>query len=263
VDTTDGEVLELIAVDGAAVPRGSPNTLNQLPAPATNTYDLDADFGLGDKLKLAMQIVAGVEYTVSDQTGTLDSQPLQLTNSQETPLIVAGKPSVTISPQYQMLGTGEYTGRVAIGMSIDVNGLYEQGIQSFVAVVGQVSDYTDSADNGDGQGVQYLLAFNSTSGVVATYATQPAASAAANSNDNIAPEETVQLTVDTVAGFYEKSRMGNWTLSTGNLKADDLTLLYAPADSGLDITRHISVMVVVSTRLAIDFAVGDVAPPSS
>ena len=260
VDTTDGEVLDLISVNGEPVSAGSANALNQLPAPATNTYDLDADFGLGDKLKLGMQIVAGVEYTVSDQETALDSQPLQLTNSQETPLIVAGKPSVTIAPQYQMLGTGEYAGRVAIGMSIDVNGLYEQGIQSFVAVVGQVSDYTDPADNGDGQGVQYLLAFNSTKAVPPTYASQDAASAAANSNDNIAAQEKVDLTVDDVTGFYEEST-GNWTLVTGDLTAGDATLLYAPADSGLDLTRNISVMVVVSTRLAIDFAVGDVAPP--
>ena len=264
VDTTDGQLLDLIAVNGASVSAGSPNLLIQPPSPAVNTYDVDADFGLGDKLKLGMQIVAGVEYKVSDQEGTLffNSQALQLANSQETPLIVAGKPSISVAPQFQLLGSGEYAGRVAIGMNIDVNGLYEQGIQSFIAVVGQVSDYTDAADNGNGEGVQYLLAFNSTESVKPTYVSQPAASAATNSNDNIAAKEKVDLTVDNVTGFNEESA-GTWTLSTGNLRSDDLTLLYAPADSGLDLTRNISVMVVVSTRLAIDFAVGDVAPPPS
>ena len=262
VDTTDGELLDLIAVNGASVSAGSPNLILQPPAPAVNTYDVDADFGLGDKLKLGMQTVAGVKYTVSDQEGTLDSVALQLANSQETPLIVAGKPSVSIAPNFQLLGTGEYAGRVAIGMSIDVNGLYEQGIQSFIAVVGQTSDYTDADDSGNGEGVQYLLAFNSTQSVPPTYASQTAASAATNSNDNIAAQEKVDLTVDNVTGFNEESA-GTWTLSTGNLRSDDLTLLYAPADSGLDLTRNISVMVVVSTRLAIDFAVGDVAPTPS
>jgi hypothetical protein len=176
----------------------------------------------------------------------------------QKPYMVANRPRLTIASQYRIVPgtndgtTSDYSGRIAVDMCMNANGLKTEGIQSLVFVIGQESNYTDSNDSGGGEGRQVLLSFSSSEATVPTYDKQEAATTL-NTLDNISAGETLTLTVDNVAGFNEGAGL-NWTFVAGDLTSNDQSTLYFPVNSGFDKVKELSFVGVIATRVGIAFS---------
>jgi hypothetical protein len=201
-------------------------------------------------------------YTVTGTTYPIASTGLYLIMPTGKRYTVAGRPMLTIKPEYRVVNTGDYSGRIAVDLSINANGLKVEGIQSLAFIVGQESDHTDHNDSGNGEGKQVLLSFSSSQAVLPTYTIQGVATTT-SLTDNVAVGETLTLIVDDVQGFNEGSgTSGTWALVVGNLTANDQSVLYFPTASGFINTVNMAVIGVVATRLGIRIAVKDVRAAS-
>jgi hypothetical protein len=225
-----------------------------------NTYNIpSSEYPLGHEMRVAVRFSASVPYTLSDVTGTRNSEPMYLNLPLvQKPYIVANRPRLTIASQYRIVPgtndgtTSDYSGRIAVDMCMNANGLKTEGIQSLVFVIGQESNYTDSNDSGGGEGRQVLLSFSSSEATVPTYDKQEAATTL-NTLDNISAGETLTLTVDNVAGFNEGAGL-NWTFVAGDLTSNDQSTLYFPVNSGFDKVKELSFVGVIATRVGIAFS---------
>jgi hypothetical protein len=224
-----------------------------------NNYDISG-YSLGDVLELNYRVKAGVQYTVTGTTGTVDSTALYLTLPTATPYTVAGRPQISINPTYQV-GTGTYAGRIGINITMNSNGLFNEGIQSLLFFIAQVSDYTVATD-GDGEGTQLVVSYSSSQTPSSSYDVEDAATTT-STGDNIAPGETVALYVDDVYGSTGLTGASdNWTLVAGNETSNDNTVLYAPSNSVFIDTTKLVIIGVISTRLGSNFTFEEVTKAS-
>jgi hypothetical protein len=224
-----------------------------------NIYDISS-YDLGEVLELNYRIKAGVQYTVTGTTGTVDSTGLYLIMPAATRYVVAGRPQLTINQNYQ-IGTGDYAGRIGFGVTMNANGLSREGVQSLVFLIAEEHDHTVASDSTDSDSKQVVLSFSSSEAVPSTYDEQVAATTT-DAADNIAAGEILSLTVDDVEGFDEGSA-SNWTLVVGDLTANDQSVLYAPSNIDFDAGSNLAVVGVIATRLGIRLALRPVvAPPA-
>jgi hypothetical protein len=218
-----------------------------------NVYDLAADgYALGDDLDLQYRLKAGVNYTtkygVAASPSTTSSTPLFLTLASPTlKYIVATKPELQLESTYRVMSSGAYNGRIAINATINAKGLQAEGLLSVVFVLAQEGNFTnpDLSDSG----VQYVIAFESVTGLTKSYTVGPNASLVPSSTDNLGATEVHELSVTDVDGFAEGA--GARTLVMGNLLANDASTLYLDA-TGFDASRPITAVSVVATRLGND-----------
>lgn len=263
-DPADSAKLTLTSTiaDGVLVTYGASQ-----PAPAIqpssgtttniNNYDISG-YSLGDVLELNYRVKAGVQYTVTGTTGTVDSTALYLTLPTATPYTVAGRPQISINPTYQV-GTGTYAGRIGINITMNSNGLFNEGIQSLLFFVAQVSDYTVATD-GDGEGIRVVVSYSSSQTPSSSYDVEDPATTT-TTGDNIAPGETVALYVDDVL-YGSTGASDNWTLVAGNETSNDNTVLYAPSNSGFNDKTKLGIFGVISTRLGSNFTFEEVTKAS-
>jgi len=232
--------------------------------PAINEYNLVATgnaYALGDDLDLQYRLKAGVDYTtkygVAASPSTTSSTPLFLTLASQTlKYIVATKPDLQLESTYTVMSSGAYSGRIAINATINAKGLHAEGVVSVVFVLAQEGNFTnpDLSDSG----VQYVIAFESVTGLTKSYTVGSNASLVPSSTDNLGATEVHELSVTDVAGFAEGGA-GARTLVMGNLLAGDASTLYLAA-SGFDTSRPITAVSVVGTRLGNDIAFRELGP---
>lgn len=226
------------------------------PTQTINTYALSSgnnyQYSLSEVVNLVSLVEAGVDCKVNGENR--ESVPLQLTLSSNNDAPdatieyrVAKKPSVTVSPSYEVL-TGPDEGMLSISLHINTNGLKDEGLQGCVVVLSQEGDHTD-ANDGNSEGVTAILEFDS-SQVSNNYVIQSDADAG-NNSDNIAVGETVQLT-DGGGNQYQ--------LKVGTLDSNDNTQLRIPTAAGFNSNKPISVFVVPGTRLGQAVHIANVAP---
>jgi hypothetical protein len=220
--------------------------------PTVNVYDLAADgYALGDDLDLQYRLKAGVVYTTkygAAEATPSSSTPLFLTLASPTlKYIVATKPELQLGSTYRVMSSGAYNGRIAINATINAKGLQAEGLLSVVFVLAQEGNFTnpDLSDSG----VQYVIAFESVTGLTKSYTVGPNASLLPSSTDNLGATEVHELSVTDVDGFAEGA--GARTLVMGNLLANDESTLYLDA-TGFDASRPITAVSVVATRLGND-----------
>ncbi len=233
----------------------------QPAGPTVNEYDLVADgYALGDDLDLQYRLKAGVDYTTKYGAAAAtpsSSTPLFLTlASPSLEYIVATKPELQLESTYRVMNSGTYNGRIALNATINAKGLHAEGVLSVVFVLAQEGDFTnpDLSDSG----VQYVIAFESVTGLTKSYTVGPNASLVPSSTDNLGATEVHELSVTDVAGFAEGGA-GARTLVMGNLLANDASTLYLDA-TGFDASRPITAVSVVATRLGNDIVFKELTP---
>lgn len=224
-------------------------------------YDISS-FALGDELKLQMRMKVGCDYTVTYSGGIPENKDsvatyLSLETVPTKNYIVATKPEVTIGPTYQVVSGGPNDENIALFIKIDAKGLHKEGVESCVCILAQEGDYTNEND-GDGQGKQVVISFSSTADVPPTYDQQADAIATFGSGENIAANETVYLTIETIDGIEEPN--GQFVLVTDDLTSSDESTLYIPPDAGFDNTKPITFVIICSTKLGITVANATVTP---
>jgi len=266
-------VTEVKLIDNGGVASTNPEaatvkvlaTMAEVPVdPAVNAYDLAADgYVLGDDLDLQYRLKAGVDYTtkygVAASPSTSQSTPRFLTlESPQLEYIVATKPDLQLESTYRVMSSGDYSGRIAINATINAKGLHAEGVVSVVFVLAQEGNFTnpDLSDSG----VQYVIAFESVTGLTKSYTVGSNASLVPSSTDNLGATEVHELSVTDLAGFSEGGA-GARTLVMGNLLSTDASTLYLDA-SGFDTSRPITAVAVVGTRLGNDIAFKELTPPS-
>jgi hypothetical protein len=230
-----------------------------------NAYNLAADgYALGDDLDLQYRLKAGVDYTTkygaAASPSSSSSTPLFLTLA-SLPLkyIVATKPELQLESTYRVMSSGPYSGRIAINASINAKGVHAEGLLSVVYVLAQEGNFTnpDLSDSG----VQYVIAFESVTGLTKSYTVGSNASLVPSSTDNLGATEVHELSVTDVAGFAEGGA-GARTLVMGNLLEGDASTLYLDA-TGFDASRPITAVSVVATRLGNDIVFKELTPSPS
>ena len=229
--------------------------------PTVNEYNLSTDgYALGDDLDLQYRLKAGVDYTTkygaADSPSSSSSTPLFLTiASPSLEYIVATKPELQLESTYRVMNSGTYNGRIAINATINAKGLHAEGVLSVVYVLAQEGNFTnpDLSDSG----VQYVIAFESVTGLTKSYTVGPNASLVPSSTDNLGATEVHELSVTDVAGFAEGA--GARTLVMGNLLANDASTLYLNATE-FDASRPITAVSVVATRLGNDIEFKELTP---
>lgn len=193
------------------------------PHTVTNTYSLAEDFEIGDLLKLTKpRIKAGVDYT--EKRG---ENPYAEKESHSTYLSLvdggilyrcSAKPTITINPSSSSSNT--------ISLKIDARGQHNEGLIDFVVSLIKEIDHTD--ENADSESTEMVLSFQSPDGNVGYTNDGNVADATSGTLDNIGPHETVLLQVNDVEGYSE--RVGTFTLSTGDLTGNDVSVLTLPND---------------------------------
>ena len=235
--------------------------------PTVNAYDLAADgYALGDDIDLQYRLKAGVSYDVLSQYDS-NGSPGSVVQAESTPLfltlasptleyIVATKPELQLESTYRVMNSGTYNGRIAINATINAKGLHAEGVLSVVYVLAQEGNFTnpDLSDSG----VQYVIAFESVTGLTKSYTVGSNASLVPSSTDNLGATEVHELSVTDVAGFAEGGA-GARTLVMGNLLANDASTLYLDA-TGFDASRPITAVSVVATRLGNDIVFKELTP---
>ena len=232
--------------------------------PTVNVYDLVADgYALGDDLDLQYRLKAGVQYNTkygAADSSSSSSTPLFLTLASPTlEYIVATKPELQLESTYRVMNSGTYNGRIAINATINAKGLHAEGVLSVVFVLAQEGNFTnpDLSDSG----VQYVIAFESVTGLTKSYTVGSNASLVPSSTDNLGATEVHELSVTDVAGFAEGGA-GARTLVMGNLLEGDASTLYLDA-TGFDASRPITAVSVVATRLGNDIEFKELTPSPS
>ena len=229
--------------------------------PTVNVYDLAADgYALGvernDDLDLQYRLKAGVSYNVLSQYDS-NGSPGSVVQEESTPLFltlaspqleytVARKPEMQLGSTYRVMGSGAYSGRIAVNATINAKGLHAEGVQSVVFVLAQEGDATHPTASEEGR--QLVIAFESSNGLTKSYMVGDNANLLPSSTDNLGATEVHELSVADVDGLVEGSTTGH-TLVMGNLRSTDTSTLYLDASSGFDATLPITVVAVVATRL--------------
>ena len=218
---------------------------------------------MGDDLDLQYRLKAGVDYTTkygAADSSSSSSTPLFLTLASPTlEYIVATKPELQLESTYRVMSSGPYSGRIAINASINAKGVHAEGLLSVVYVLAQEGNFTnpDLSDSG----VQYVIAFESVTGLTKSYTVGSNASLVPSSTDNLGATEVHELSVTDVAGFAEGGA-GARTLVMGNLLEGDASTLYLDA-TGFDASRPITAVSVVATRLGNDIVFKELTPSPS
>jgi hypothetical protein len=198
-DPTHASVEELICTSTAAAIQPAGPT-------AVNDYNLAIDgYVLGDVIDMQYRAKAGVFYTVtygSASPVSAQSTPLYLTlQAAEVKYVVAKSPELAAESSYRMVSSGTYAGRIAINVNINANGLHAEGLQSVVFVLAQEGDATNPALSAEG--VQHMIAFESSSGLTKSYIVGPNASLLPSSTDNLGATEVQEVSVLDVDGFTQ------------------------------------------------------------
>jgi hypothetical protein len=236
----------------------------QPAGPTVNEYDLATDgYVLGDEIDMQYKVKAGVSYTLtygSASPVTDQSTPLYLTlQAAEVKYVVATKPDIVVESNYTVMSSGTYAGRIALNVNINANGLHSEGLQSAVFILAQEGDATNPASSEEG--VQHMIAFESSTGLTKSYTVGPNASLLPSSTDNLGATEVQEVSVVDVDGFVEGSATSH-TLVMGNLQSNDQSTLYLAASSGFNTSLPITVVAVVSTRLGTAVSFKEMTPPA-
>lgn len=206
-----------------------------------NTYDI-SDYALGDVIDMKVRAEAGVKYTVDGVAK--DSVPLWLALAEESKEYrVATKPDV-IAPNSYSVSPG---GDIEITLNVNLNGLSEEGLQSFIVLLSQEGDYTDDGDN-DPNGATAVLNFDSSQNIN-TYDVQGEASDVLLT-DNMAVGESFELTYKGVA----------YNLTLGALNSSDQSVLRFPSTAGFDIEKPINIFLVGGSRAGTAIDMGEMDP---
>ena len=234
----------------------------QPAGPTVNEYDLATDgYVLGDEIDMQYKVKAGVSYTLtygSASPVTDQSTPLYLTlQAAEVKYVVATKPDIVVESNYTVMSSGTYAGRIALNVNINANGLHTEGLQSAVFILAQEGDATNPASSEEG--VQHMIAFESSTGLTKSYTVGPNASLLPSSTDNLGATEVQEVSVVDVDGFVEGSATSH-TLVMGNLQSNDQSTLYLAASSGFNTSLPITVVAVVSTRLGTAVSFKEMTP---
>jgi surface protein len=233
--------------------------------PTVNEYNLVTDgYVLGDDVDMQYRAKTFVSYNVkygSAAAVPLSSTPLYLTLQYEgVKYVVATNPDTLIGSSYRTESSGTYAGRIAVDMTINANGLHAEGLQSAVFILAQEGDMTNP--DGSDQGIQYMIAFESSDGLTKSYIVGPNASLLPSSTDNLGASEVQQVDVVNVDGLVGGSTTAH-TLVIGNLLSSDQSTLYLDATSGFNVTLPITVVAVVSTRLGSAVSFKEMIPSAS
>lgn len=227
-------------------------TSNDIQPDSTSLNYNISDYEQGNELKLQMRVKAGCDYTVTYSGGIPENKDSVATylslDAPITEYTVATKLQVTIESTYQVVSGGTHDGKIALSLKINTNGLHSEGLESFVCILAQEGDFTNENDS-DGQGKQVVVSFSSTADVPPTYDQQADAIATPGSGENIAANETVNLTTEATNGIDEPN--GIFTLVTGDLTSSDESTLYIPIEAAFDNTKAITVVCIVANRLGI------------
>ena len=211
-----------------------------------NVYNISM-YSLGTVLKLVYRVEAGVNFSVNT-VYVGPSSPLYLTLNSPLEYVVAEKPSLSISPSYNVVD-----GKMFLNASIDAKGLQNEGLQGVVFVLAQEGDFTNTNDP-DANGASVTLVFNS-SQAVNTYLTQATADAS-STTDNMAQMETFAFT-DRTGGM--------WKLITGNLGPNDQSVIEFPDTTygGFHNTKPLLAVGIATTRMGTVATDGflDITPP--
>jgi hypothetical protein len=215
-----------------------------------NVYNTSM-YMLGTGLKLVYRVEAGVNFSVNT-VNVGPSTPLYLTqNSPPLEYVVADKPSLSVSPSYNVVD-----GKMFLNASIDAKGLHNEGLQGVVFVLAQEGDFTNANDP-DANGASVTLVFNSSQAVnaVNTYQKQEDASAV-STTDNMAQMETFEFT-DRTGGV--------WKLVVGTLGPNDQSVIEFPATTygGFHNTKPLLAVGIATTRMGTVATDGflDITPP--
>jgi|Laugresu1bdmlbdd_1035124.scaffolds.fasta_scaffold00002_75 hypothetical protein len=230
--------------------------------PTVNEYNLTTDgYALGDDIDMRYRLKAGVQYTT--QYGAAAATPSSSTAlfltlaSPITKYIVATKPEIQLGSTYRVTNGGTYNGRIALDINVNANGLHAEGVLSVVFILAQEGNFTNPALSDSG--IQYVVSFETATGLTKSYTVGVDASLNPTSTDNLGATEVHELSVTDLPGFSEGGA-GTRTLVMGNLLANDASTLYLEANSGFNTSLPITAVSVVATRLGNDISFRDVTP---